>query len=75
MAKPTNEELITKFPDIPVSAVDADTELWSITTKILVKKGTDVEQLSANIAQGRFDPATSVENTIAIGWVDFTKLS
>ncbi len=51
MTKITNPELLALFPPDPT--IPDTHEVWQVSTKLIVPKGTDVEQLLADIALDR----------------------
>ncbi len=70
MAKPTNPVLVAFHPDIE-SKANADSELYQVTSHILVKKGTNFEQLMADWATGK---AGADNPPLAARFVDITKI-
>jgi hypothetical protein len=72
MAKPSNPSLVAITVDVD-HLIGENTEAYNITTKYVVKKGTDMEQLIAETAQGkyRFEPDTQ---TVGVQIIDITKI-
>lgn len=57
MATPTNQDLLAVSTDFS-NKVGPDTEVWTVTVKYLVPKGTNMEQLLADIISGKVTPMT-----------------
>lgn len=72
MATPTNAALI-QGPNLD-TMVDANHELWSVTSHFLVPKGTNLETLLAQLAEGKLDPNLDMSN-FKNKVVDLTKIS
>jgi hypothetical protein len=79
MAAPTNPSVVG-VTNIE-SMVDAGHELWSITTHVLIKKGTNLEVEMAKMADlmkgqaGPVDMSTLPTLMVAQKTVDLTKIS
>ncbi len=74
MAKPTNPILVANFGENLVAKKDANHELWAVTSHILVPKGTNMEQLMADMMTGKFADDPSKLQTVATAVADVTKL-
>lgn len=74
MAAPTNP-VLTNVSSVD-NLVDADHELWAITSHMLVPKGTNMEQVLADMLQGHFQDGSKVFTDFVTGQkiVDVTKL-
>lgn len=74
MAAPTNP-VLTSVPAVD-GMVDGNHELWSITSHMLVPKGANMEQILADMLQGKFQDGTLVFTDHVKGQkiVDITKL-
>ncbi len=71
MVKPTHPVLAGQFGTNLESQVNESTEVWQVTMKVLVPKGTNIEQVMADVSTGKW------QNNIplSMAYTDVTKVA
>ena len=70
MTKPTHPVLVEMFSANLEAQANESTEVWQVTMKVLLPKGTNVEQVMADVSTGKW------QNNIPLNlaYTDITKV-
>ena len=70
MTKPTHPILVEMFSSDLVAQVDSSSEVWQVTMNVLLPKGTNIEQVMAEVSTGKW------QNNVPLNmaYTDITKI-